>query len=299
MKTPLVSILTIVKNGKDYIKPYLRALKNQTYKKIEVIIQDGQSTDGTSDFIHRFKKFSGIKILLESSQDKNGADAISKAIKRCTGDIIGMINADDILNKNACQIAVDYFKKQPEAGALYGANKFINKEGKYMNTFKPMPFDLINLLRCELVPTANGSFYNLKICKNDFQFTKEFQTCGDFDLWLRLGKFPILCTEKVLASTRVNKQSSTRQAVNYEQFCKDKIGILTKFLNRFEKNIITEHFLKTSISGVYAWAAESILNIEGKTKRFRYYINLAQEYNPNSDRIQQLKTRAKSTKNNL
>lgn len=298
MQAALVSILTIVKNSRDYIKPYLTALQNQTYKKIEVIIQDGQSTDGTLDLIHKFKKIAGIKILLESSQDKNGADAISKAMKRCAGDIIGMINADDILNKNACQIAVDYFKKQPEAGALYGTNKLISEKGRYISTFQPMPFDLIKVLTCELVPTANGSFYNLKICKHDFQFTKEFQTCGDFDLWLRLSKFPILCTEKVLASTRVNRQSSTRQAVNYEQFCKDKIGILTKFLNKFEKNIITEHLLETSISGVYAWAAESILNIEGKTRRFRYYINLAQEYNFNSDRIQQLKVKAKSVKNN-
>ncbi|MBI2596250.1 glycosyltransferase [Candidatus Daviesbacteria bacterium] len=269
--------MTIVKNGRIYIRPYLRALQNQTYKKIEVVIQDGQSNDGTQEFIQKFKKSTKVKILLESSQDKNGAEAISKAIKRCSGQIVCMINADDILNQHACQIAIDYFTKQPKAGALYGANKLITKEGKYINTFRPMPFDLIKLLRCELVPTANGSFYNLKVCKNDFKFTSQFKTCGDLDLWLKLSKFPILCTQKVLASTRVDKQSSTRQAANYEQFCTDKIGILTKFINKYEKNIITEQLLKTSIAGVYAWAAESILNIEGKTKRFRYYINLAQK----------------------
>lgn len=290
---PLVSIVTIVKNGEQFIKPYLKSIEAQTYSNIELIIQDGLSVDRTVEFIKRHKGKSKLKLSLKSEKDKNGAEAINKAIKRCKGDIIGIINADDVLNKNACQIAVNCFKEHPNSAALYGANKLIDSNGKSLNIFKPLPFDLLKLLRCELVPTTNGSFYNITVCKKEFVFDEEVKTCGDFGVWLSLSDFPILSTTKVLADTRLSNTSSTCQPKNYSQFCIDKIYFIERYLNRFENNILIHAILRLSIAGVYAWAAESILNLEGRSKKFYYYINKALEYDPVSEKAKMLKKKAK------
>lgn len=293
-KFPLVSIVTIVKNGEQFIKPYLKSIESQTYPNIELVIQDGLSMDHTVEFIKKYKGKFKFKLSLESIKDKSGAEAINKAIKRCKGDIIGIINADDILNKNACQIAVDSFSKHPKSAALYGANKLIDLNGKRLGIFKPLSFDLLKLLRCELVPTTNGSFYNITVCKKEFVFDEEIKTCGDFGVWLSLSGFPVLSTNKVVASTRLSNTSSTCQPKNYDQFCKDKIDFIERYLSRFEDNILRQVILKSSLSGVYIWAAESILNLEGRSKRFNNYINRAVEYDSLNEKVKVLKNKARS-----
>lgn len=293
-KSPLVSIVTIVKNGEQFIKPYLKSIEVQTYPNIELVIQDGLSMDRTVEFIKKYKRKSKLKLSLESRKDNSGAEAINNAISRCRGSIIGIINADDLLNPYACEIAVESFQNKPSAAALYGANKLIDTSGKDVSTFKPMPFDLLRLLRCELVPTTNGSFYNLTVCKKEFVFDEEVKTCGDFGVWLSLSGFPVLSTNKVVASTRLSNTSSTCQPKNYDQFCKDKIDFIERYLSRFEDNILRQVILKSSLSGVYTWAAESILNLEGRSKRFNNYINRAVEYDSLNEKVKVLKNKARS-----
>lgn len=285
----LVSIILNVKNGMPYVKEALNSVANQTYKNFEVVVQDGESTDGTLEFINSYKKIKNVK--LNSEKDSGKAQGCNRAIERAKGTIIGIINADDLLEKTAVATAVKYFSLDPTLAAIYGGNKMVDQEGNYLETFCPGDFDLLKLMRCELVPTGNGSFYSKKGCKGQLWVDESLKSAADFDLWLRIADLPVIRTKNILASTRLSPKSSTCLAESYDQFCQDKIMILKKFLDRFENSIISRAILQISIAGIYAWAAESIYNIEGKSKKFHYFCKKALKFDPFCERVSQLANR--------
>jgi glycosyltransferase involved in cell wall biosynthesis len=104
---PLVSIITVVRNGEKYLKQTINSVLNQSYRNIEYLIIDGDSKDKTLKIIKKYNN----KIDYWISQKDNGLwDAMNKGIKLASGSIIGIINSDDIYNKNAVKTAVNYLK---------------------------------------------------------------------------------------------------------------------------------------------------------------------------------------------
>jgi len=89
---PLVSIITVVLNGGETVERTIRSVINQTYKNIEYIIIDGQSTDGTLDIIERYNDRIAYWV---SEKDDGLFDAMNKGISLAKGSIIGILNSDD------------------------------------------------------------------------------------------------------------------------------------------------------------------------------------------------------------
>ena len=105
MKNPKISIITVVKNSKETIEKNIQSLKNQSYKNYEHIVIDGGSEDGTVDIIKNFKN--NIQYFI-SEKDKGIYDAMNKGIDQATGDIIGILNADDYYYPDALLIVKKY-----------------------------------------------------------------------------------------------------------------------------------------------------------------------------------------------
>jgi glycosyltransferase involved in cell wall biosynthesis len=89
---PLVSIVTIVRNGEDSIETTIQSIVNQSYPNIEYIIIDGKSTDRTVEII---KKYADKITYWISEPDRGISDAWNKGIAACHGDLISILNAGD------------------------------------------------------------------------------------------------------------------------------------------------------------------------------------------------------------
>ena len=95
-----ISIITVCWNSEKTIEDTIKSVLEQFYDNYEYIIVDGKSTDDTLKIIKKFeKKFNG-KLKFISEKDKGLYDAMNKGIKMASGDIIGIINSDDILANN-------------------------------------------------------------------------------------------------------------------------------------------------------------------------------------------------------
>lgn len=105
-----ISIITVSYNSEKTIKETFESIINQTYNNIEYIVVDGNSNDNTIDIIREYeKKFNG-RLRYISEKDKGIYDAMNKGIKMATGDIIGILNSDDILaNKEVIKRIVEEF----------------------------------------------------------------------------------------------------------------------------------------------------------------------------------------------
>ena len=93
-----ISIITPVLNGEKTLQKTINSVRDQNFKNFEHIIVDGISSDNTHEIIKKNKKYFS-KIIIE--KDKSIYDAMNKGIKIASGDLIGILNADDYYNNEA------------------------------------------------------------------------------------------------------------------------------------------------------------------------------------------------------
>jgi glycosyltransferase involved in cell wall biosynthesis len=103
-----VSIITVSFNSVDTILHTIKSVHSQTHKNIEHIIVDGQSSDGTISIIQANQNHNSKWI---SEPDSGIYDAMNKGLGLATGNIIGILNADDLYaDDNAIEAIVKLFK---------------------------------------------------------------------------------------------------------------------------------------------------------------------------------------------
>jgi cellulose synthase/poly-beta-1,6-N-acetylglucosamine synthase-like glycosyltransferase len=117
-----ISIITVTKDSENFLEECILSLDKQSYRNYEHIIIDGQSTDNTINIIKKYKD----KITYWVSEKDEGLyDAMNKGIKKCSGDIIGILNSDDIYYPQALRIVNEYFNLNKELDFLFGSvNKY-------------------------------------------------------------------------------------------------------------------------------------------------------------------------------
>lgn len=116
---PKISLITISYNSKKHIEDTILSVTTQNYDNYEYIIIDGASTDGTLDILNKYQD--KITTII-TEPDKGISDAFNKGIRLCTGDIIGIINSDDILLPGALSVVA---KNYDEKTDIYRGNEII------------------------------------------------------------------------------------------------------------------------------------------------------------------------------
>ena len=112
---PKISIITITYNSEATVEETIKSIISQDYPNLEYVIIDGASTDGTLAIIEKYRDCIA-KVV--SEPDKGISDAFNKGIKNVTGDIIGIINSDDVLLPGALKAVADAY--DAEVGVYRG-----------------------------------------------------------------------------------------------------------------------------------------------------------------------------------
>lgn len=140
-----ITVITVCFNAEDTIEQTIQSVLGQNYPELEYIIVDGLSTDATMKIVNKYF-CDTMRVVSES--DKGISDAFNKGIGMATGDIIGLINADDQLNTGALA-RVNKAYQESGADIIYGdtitidaANnlRMYKKAGKLEELKYSMPF---------------------------------------------------------------------------------------------------------------------------------------------------------------
>ena len=115
---PLISIITVCYNSGKTIEDTINSVLHQTYDNIEYIIIDGSSKDDTLKII---KKYESSIDLWVSENDSGIYNAINKGLKMSSGDIIGILNSDDIYTNNALSLVKKYFENFERVDFVFGS----------------------------------------------------------------------------------------------------------------------------------------------------------------------------------
>lgn len=211
-----VSIITACYNCKSFIEETITSVLGQTYPNIEYIIIDGGSTDGTVDIIKKYTD----KISYWVSEPDNGiSDAFNKGITRCTGDIVGILNADDTYTPEAVHTAVQAFIENPGVGFVFGDAMMCDLGGTpcfrwagnpgYAKTIK---YDMPSIPH----PTV---FVRRSVYLENGGFDPVYRTAMDYEFLLRITRNGVKghCVSEVLANMRLGGESDRNYLRAYRE----------------------------------------------------------------------------------
>ena len=176
-----ISIITVCYNSEDTIKDTLESVLKQTYGNYEYLIIDGKSTDKTIDIVNSYiDKFNG-KLSIISEEDNGLYDAMNKGIKLATGDIIGIINSDDVLaNENVFRSVIDNIK---DYDGVY--SNLIMLDEKLDKTYRVFKSKEVTKKKGWHMP--HPTLYLKKEVYNEMgRYDTSFKIAADYDFMLRL-----------------------------------------------------------------------------------------------------------------
>ena len=115
-KLPLVSIITPSYNRARFIEETILSIQEQSYPRIEHIVVDGGSSDGTLQILMKY----GDQLSWISEPDEGMYDAINKGFRRAQGDILAWLNTDDTyVVPDAVSTALSFLIDKPQVGMVY------------------------------------------------------------------------------------------------------------------------------------------------------------------------------------
>jgi glycosyltransferase involved in cell wall biosynthesis len=212
--TYLITIAIVVYNGSDTISETIKSILNQTYKKIELIVIDGGSTDRTKDILLKYNK----DLIRWISEPDNGIyDAMNKALKFAHGDWILFLGCDDILY-SSCTIdnVVKKFKNRDYIyyGRVVRNSDYRSYEGRCSKTY--LQFRNI----CH-----QAIFYPKCVYKNELYNTK-YKILADYEYNIRVfNKFRFIFINEIISVYNIEGISSRLKDVEFEN---DKEEIIYK-----------------------------------------------------------------------
>lgn len=174
-----VSIITVCYNAADTIEETIKSVLAQTYKNIEYIIIDGQSTDGTLGIIRRYRDQIAVVV---SEKDCGIYDAMNKGIQAATGEIVFFLNADDVFyNEIIIEEIANVFIKH-DIDILYGDVVLLDEEKTVIKRHSLL--DKMYFLHNTICHQA--VFSRARVFKQCGLFNTAFKLSADYEWLLRV-----------------------------------------------------------------------------------------------------------------
>jgi glycosyltransferase len=183
MNNPKISVITVVKNGMPYLSDCLKSFQLQDYLNKEHIIIYSSSQDNTEEFL--LSKINQIQILRKDEKFNNKWDCLNAGIDLATGEIIGILHADDIFySENTLSYIAENFKKNYEF--VYGDILFA-KKNNILKIIRRWISEEINFnqLKFGWMAPHTSFFVKKKVLINN-KYINNYNISGDYYFMLNL-----------------------------------------------------------------------------------------------------------------
>jgi glycosyltransferase involved in cell wall biosynthesis len=133
---PRISMITAVYNGEEYLEATIRSIIQQGYPNLDYIIIDDGSTDKTPEIIRKYEKHLSY---WTSHANRGLYRSLNVGFARSTGDIMGWLNASDMLHVNSLFVVATVFMSFPEVQWITGRPTNFSAEGMPVEIAPEMP----------------------------------------------------------------------------------------------------------------------------------------------------------------
>ena len=199
-ENPLVSIGVVTYNAEEFIQETLDSIFNQTYKNIELIVADDNSTDKTVELARKWFerkgcRFNGYKLLTSSSNTGVSGNS-NRALRAANGEWYKCFDGDDLMTPNAITDYVDYVNKYPQVEMVMANVCAYSCKG----VVQLLPIPLMKLFFSEkctatkqasiiskrIIGYSQGFFVKTSVIKEEGGFDERFPYIEDYPLFIKL-----------------------------------------------------------------------------------------------------------------
>ncbi|MEK7699493.1 MAG: glycosyltransferase family 2 protein [Planctomycetota bacterium] len=202
-----ISVIIPTLNRAGTIENTLESVVEQNWPDIQIIIQDGKSTDDTYKIVTRYPS---AALGWQSEPDNGIYDAINKGVNRATGDIIAILNSDDVWLPNTLERVAALFSRNPDIGIVSGS----------IEVWEDITGGARVVLKSSLLHLHKGmtiqhpaTFVRRGVYGRVGLFDERYRIGADYDFVLRCLKanIPWIITEDVLTRMMAGGKNLTSQ----------------------------------------------------------------------------------------
>jgi len=223
---PLITIVTVVYNGAEYLEKTIKSVIEQDYENIEYIIVDGGSKDGTLDIIRRYEHAIDYWV---SEPDKGIYDAMNKGIDLGGGGWIGILNSDDFYADNAISIVAKAASGCVDV--ICGAMEVVTRDDcEYIELRVPKP----RKLPFGMYVNHPSSFVSAKLYNDFMKYDSGLKMAADYKFFLSvfLAGYRFVSVNSSLAVMRDGGASITDYTITRDEESFVRKSVLPAYLYR-------------------------------------------------------------------
>ncbi|MEI6444871.1 MAG: glycosyltransferase [Nostocales cyanobacterium ELA583] len=242
-KTPLVSVICRTYNRENFIEETIISVLSQTFTDFEFLILDDGSTDKTREILEKYIHDPRIKYVYQENIGKN-LDAFHELTNRCIalseGELVAIIDSDDICLPNRLERQVEEFKTDPDIDIVFSDGYHIDVNGNTLSSdfrFKEsLQFNELNLPRLlvkkNIIPNPT-----VMIKRKAIEIMGGFEGKGigeDYHFWLKSAPFlKFKYIDDKLVKYRIHPESSSTGVGSQQRVFQESVKILWQIRNKF------------------------------------------------------------------
>lgn len=179
-----ITIITATYNSGATVRDTLTSVQGQSYPDIEHLIIDGASSDATLGIVREFAHVTAC----HSQKDRGIYDAMNRGVSYATGDIVGILNSDDVYVDNTTIASVMQVFAETGADAVYGDLNYVQADdlNKIVRRWRAGAFDRQSF-KWGWMPPHPSFFVRRELYEKFGKFNLEFRSAADYELMLRMA----------------------------------------------------------------------------------------------------------------
>lgn len=224
----MISVLMPVYNGRDFLRPAIDSLLNQTFKDFEIVLVNDGSTDDSQEIID---SYNDPRIITLKQKNQGVARSLNNGLKVAKGKYVRRHDADDISTPDSFQKQVDFLESHPDYVMVCNQQAFMTSNGKVAKdfrlpnnrffggkSFRDLTLDDFKPDRAS--PVVHGTAcYRRQEVLDIGCYRPEFIVSEDNDLWMRLlEKYKIAILNDCSYFMRIHGGSATNRHANKIQY---------------------------------------------------------------------------------
>jgi glycosyltransferase involved in cell wall biosynthesis len=231
---PSISIVTPSFQQARFVEKTIRSVINQGYPRLEYLVLDGGSTDGSIDII---REYEDRLDFWSSEADRGQAHAINKGFRQASGELLGWLNSDDTLAPGALLQIGRLFLSHPHVDLVYGHTLLIDDADRVVGRQLAVPTNLRELIYYNRnMWSQPGTFWRRGLYERTGPLDESLHYAMDCDFWIRAASVGIIfCLPHHLANLRIH--SGTKSTMKRSQFLEEHKKLDQRYGNEFRTGL--------------------------------------------------------------
>jgi len=181
---PKITIVTPSYNQGQFLERTILSVLNQNYPKLEYMVVDGGSTDGSVDLIRKYERHLAWWV---SEKDEGQSHALNKGFSRATGDLVGWQNSDDIYLPGAFFRAAELYLREPQVDIWFGNRLDVDEQDNVIGEGRFVPFSVVGYLYEGMSLSNQSVFTRRTLFSRIGMLDQTLQVAMDYEFFLRAG----------------------------------------------------------------------------------------------------------------